>query len=131
MAEEIILHSALRYKPDEAKDIYVKLYNETGSGDVLIEKKIDNEIIFPEESVSISKASVTYLTEVIEKLVDSINRRAYVNIFKSSAELAQENPILKPGQIAFESDTHKFKVGADNKRFNELEYFSEFKVNVN
>jgi hypothetical protein len=123
MADEIVLHTALRYKPDEAKDTYVKLYLETVSGDVLIEKNITNETIFSEESSSISSASETTLTEVIEKLVDSINRRAYTNLFTSAEALYNDDPILKPGQIAFESDTGKFKVGNGTDSYRNLEYF--------
>lgn len=124
MAEEVVLHVAIRYKPDEAKDVYVKLYPEVVSGDVLIEGNISNTTQFSEESAMISSAEETTLTDVIKTLVDSINRRGYENIFSTEEGLLNDNPLLKRGQIAFESDTKKFKVGDGETRYNDLPLFN-------
>lgn len=45
-----------------------------------------------------------------------------VRVFGTASSLASLNPVLQPGEIAFETDTGKWKIGFDGQTFNALGY---------
>ena len=122
MAEELVIHVQLYYKLDQAKDQYIKLLPVTESGDMIMEKTILNEKSLGSEADVIAVSGVTTLTEVIERLVDSINRKAKAPYYKTAQELAVDNPIVAAGQFAIESDKHGVKVGNGVNNYLDLPY---------
>jgi hypothetical protein len=122
MAEDIIIHAQINYKLDQAKDQYIKIMPVGESGDVIMEKTIKNETQFNEEVGTISTTGVSTLTEVVERVVDALNRRALAPIFKTAEELVDDNPLVKPGQFAIESDNLGVKVGNGVQGYIDLPY---------
>ena len=122
MAEEIVIHVEPHYKLDQDRDQYIKLCFSSGSGDVTMEKTIENRTQTADEVATICTSGVTTLTEVIERLVDCINRKAKAPYFKTAQELAVDNPIVAAGQFAIESDNHGIKVGNGVNKYLDLPY---------
>ena len=122
MAEELVIHVQLYYKLDQAKDQYIKLLPVCESGDMIMEKTIPNQISLGGEADTISVSGQSTLTEVVERIVDAVNRRALAPYYQTATELADINPVLKAGQFAIESDNYGVKVGDGYQPYNNLQY---------
>lgn len=113
MAENTIIRSRYRYRPDNS-DKYVTVHFETSS-DIVKTPGL--------EDLGITEGS--NITDVIKYLInDLISTRALVPICNTHSWFVLNNPVLANGQIGYETDTCKMKMGNGINPYSYIKYAS-------
>ena len=119
--KEIILHTKYRFKPENSTDKYVTMHFETGSGDVIIDTNIEGA----------AEAGVTTLTDLVQALIEMIQKCATKPVYDTSKSLAKKDLVLARGQFGIESDTLKIKIGDGSTPWNYLHYANTSDEDIN
>ena len=111
MAENTIIRSRYKYKPDNS-DKYVTIHFETNADIV--------------QTPDLSEFGITKgasVTDVIKYLInDLIKTRALVPVCNTHSWFVLNNPILGNGQMGYETDTCKIKMGDGINPYNMIKY---------
>ena len=111
MAENTIIRSRYKYKPDNS-DKYVTIHFETNADIV--------------QTPDLSEFGITKgasVTDVIKYLInDLIKTRALVPVCNTHSWFVLNNPVLSNGQMGYETDTCKTKMGDGINPYNMIKY---------
>ena len=111
-ANEIILHTKYKFKPENSTNKYVTLYFENTTDDVIISTNID----------SLAVAGETTLTEAITTLANVVKNCAKAPVYDTAKSLKKKDLILSRGQFGIESDTLQIKIGDGVTPWSKLNY---------
>ena len=111
MAENTIIHSRYKYRPDNS-DKYVTVHFETSA-----------DIVQTPDLSEFGITKGTSVTDVIKYLInDLIKTRALVPVCNTHNWFVLNNPILGNGQMGYETDTCRIKMGNGVNPYNMIKY---------